>query len=195
MSLATLTRVPFVTAALAVALLAPACSGDDAEPLAVGACMRPDGDGGRDGAAYEPVACDDAAAAVEVVALVPADPRRVGPACPAGTDVALQQEDGADGWDDLCLRRLGDDHPGDAGNGGGELTVGDCVGGPDDAVVEVPCPDGGAGADAAGTGSGDGGAAAARFRVVGFAAAVQDCPPGTTDPLDRDGATLCAAAL
>jgi hypothetical protein len=185
-----LTRVPFVTTALAVALLAPACSGDDAEPLAVGACMRPGGDGGEEGADYDPVACDEPEAAVEVVALAPADPRRVGPACPAGTDVALQREDGEEGWDDLCLRRLDGDHPGDAGNGGGELTVGDCAGGADDAVVEVPCP------DSDGDGDGDGGgAAAARFRVVGFAAAPQDCPPGTTDPLDRAGGTLCAAAL
>jgi hypothetical protein len=186
-ALATLRSVPFVTCAIGASLAASlvlgtaACSGDEPAPLEVGGCMRRDDDAGGDpAAAYEQVDCAEADAAVEVVALAPVEPGRLGPACPAGTDVALQRADGS-AWQDLCLRDRGDDHPGDAGNGGGELTVGDCVGGPDDAVVEVPC--------AAPVDAGE----PARLRVVAFAEAVQDCPPETTDPLDRGSAgTICA---
>jgi hypothetical protein len=177
--------------ALLVVPLAAGCSGGADEPAAVGGCMRPTADDGgdaSDGAGYVAVGCDEAEASHEVVALEDAEPTRVGPACPAGTDVALQQSDGGSGWQDLCLRSLGDDHPGDTGRGGGELTAGDCVGGPDDAVAEVPCPD--AAVD------GPAGAAAGeppRFRVVAITDAAQDCPPETTAPLERSGGgTLCA---
>lgn len=64
------------------------------------------------------------------------------PDCPPGTDLALGQPRMAVDTPTLgyfCARNLKPPHPGDPGEGGGTIDVGDCLHTEGDAIDEVPC--------------------------------------------------------
>ena len=67
-----------------------------------------------------------------------------------------------------CLRSLTAPHPGDLGQGGGQLNEGDCITLPGKGyqhITEVPCAAGGA-------------------RVLALLPKGSDCPAGTTHPVE-----------
>ena len=100
-------------------LLAVWASGRD-EPKPLGGCAVVTS--GR----AERVACSSRGAQARLLAvtsLSAADP------CPLATDELVPLVDAVTEYG--CLRRLAPPHPGDPGNGGGVLRVGDCVGDPD----------------------------------------------------------------
>ncbi|GAA4709456.1 hypothetical protein [Phytohabitans rumicis] len=71
----------------------------------------------------------------------------VRPDCPPGTDLALSQPGTAGGTSTLgyfCARNLKPPHPGDPGEGGGIIEVGDCVHAEGESIDEVPCDGSGA---------------------------------------------------
>ncbi|WP_369371156.1 hypothetical protein AB1046_20655 [Promicromonospora sp. Populi] len=127
-------------------------------------------------ATYRPLTCDDPAATVTVLDIQDA----VSVAqlhCPSGTDVVFQKDGQAGGETQaVCARNLSDDHPGDPGQGGGQLLAGDCV---DDDGSEVPCTADGA------------------HQVTGLLVSGFECPDGTVDELDlgfaaeRSYETIC----
>ena len=111
---------------------------------AEGDCARPDPDAATRGT-YLSLACNDARATVRLERALPSPPP-AGAHCPVGTDVVLDipatTGQPAAVW---CMRNVRPPHPGDAGRGGGELLVGDCLAAqPDGRPAEVPC-DGSAG--------------------------------------------------
>lgn len=63
----------------------------------------------------------------------------------------------------VCGRNLSNDHPGDAGAGGGQLVKGDCV---TSQAKEIAC--GGSGA----------------LKVLGLVKTKSECPSGTTQPIE-----------
>jgi len=176
--------VAFVVAAAVIAAVGFYFFGPDAaeEPTtawAVESCAGPDPTAQDTGAAtdtYRPLSCDDPEATVTVLDIQ--DAVRVEQVhCPAGTDVLFQKEGKAGGETQaVCARNLSDDHPGDAGRGGGQLLAGDCVNGDGG---EVAC-------------SADG----AR-KVVGLVIGGIECPEGTADQLElgfdanRSYETIC----
>jgi hypothetical protein len=169
-----------VAVAAALATGGVACGGDEGPagseavdaPSEAGDCLRPDAE--RAGGFLQ-AACDAADASVEVTAVVPADDDAAtpGPACPGGTDVVVDARQGPvrDGeiegpalvW---CLRNLDGPHPGDPGQGGGEVVPEDCFRLEDDgAVQEVRC-------------------GGAPYRVLAWASRTEDCPPETAEPIE-----------
>ncbi|MFE7508859.1 hypothetical protein [Promicromonospora sp. NPDC057488] len=113
--------------------------------------------------AYLPLLCDDPEATVTILDIqdaVSVDQLH----CPDGTDVVFQK-DGQAGGDTqaVCARNLSDDHPGDPGNGGGQLVTGDCV---DSKGAELACASKGA------------------HKVTGLIVSGVECPEGTTDKLE-----------
>jgi hypothetical protein len=96
----------------------------------VGDCLRPD-PSTLEG--FLQADCDSPGATVEIVEMVRNAGAESSPVCPAGTDLLVDGEQGpvVDGdiaavpqtW---CLRNLEAPHPGDPGQGGGELVPGDC---------------------------------------------------------------------
>jgi hypothetical protein len=100
-------------------------------PLDVGDCVRTED--GRT-AFYVDVPCDDRRVSGRVIAVV------TGPA--AATESCAQETDffATRPGQLVCLRRVGAEHPGDPGNGGGVYRSGDCVATNATAgVSEVPC--------------------------------------------------------
>jgi hypothetical protein len=161
--------VAFVVAAGVITAVALYFFGPDGEESgarwAVNACAGPDPTGGDptyETDAYRPVLCNDPEATVTILDIQ--DAVRVEQVhCPAGTDVVFQKDGQAGGnTQAVCARNLSDDHPGDPGNGGGQLLTGDCV---SKNGSELAC-------------SADG----AR-KVTGLILGDSECPDGTKDAL------------
>ena len=168
-----------VIAAVALYFFGPDAGEDDGATWAVNACAGVDPAGGdttNEADAYRPLPCDDPDATVTVLDIQ--DAVRVEQAhCPAGADIVFQKDGQAGGnTQAVCARNLSDDHPGDPGNGGGQLVTGDCV---DGDGTELACSTDGA------------------RKVTRLIAGTGKCPDGTKDKLDlgfdaaRSYETIC----
>lgn len=155
-----------VITAVALHFFGPDGSDEDGAAWAVNACAGPDPTGGdptNETDAYRPVLCDDPDATVTILDIQ--DAVRVEQVhCPAGTDVVFQKDGQAGGnTQAVCARNLSDDHPGEPGNGGGQLVTGDCV---DETGGELACSSDGA------------------RKVTGLIVGGNECPDGTKDELE-----------
>lgn len=152
----------------------------------VGDCLGPDPE---DVNRFLPQDCEGPNATVEILAMESTVPE---PECPPGTDVLIDARQGSvfegsivglpEAW---CLRNLEPPHPGDAGMGGGQLLVGDCLYvSASSEVIEVAC-------DGNGT-------ATPENRVLAIVESTEECPPGTTEPIELTSSlppeVLCSAA-
>lgn len=127
-----------------------------------GNCMAPDPASGAD--QFKEVPCDDPAATVKIVHILPGTISDV-PDCPPDTDDVLtsvfstrfggERENGQ-----LCVRNLSGEHPGDPGNGGGLWTIGDCLDLKSDQLKELKC-------------------AAGLSKITALVQTEADCPAGT----------------
>lgn len=153
----------------------------------VGDCLRPD-PATLEG--FLQAGCDHPDATVEIIEMVRTAGVESPPVCPPGTDLLVDGEQGpvVDGdiaavpetW---CLRNLEPPHPGDPGEGGGELVTEDCfVIAEDGEISEVACA--------------GGGQSRPQHRLLAVAAAADECPAGTRDPIELNSyppRVLCAA--
>ena len=151
----------------------------------VGDCLRPD-TGRSQG--FLQADCDDPEATVEIIEMVGALGLESPPLCPPGTDLLVNGEQGplVDGdiaavpetW---CLRNLEPPHPGDPGQGGGELVPGDCFAIAENGeITEVPCT---------------GGSARPEHRLLANERTAEACPAETADPIELNAIpprVLCA---
>jgi hypothetical protein len=155
---------------------------DTGASWAVDACAGLDptgGDATNETDAYRPLPCNDPDATVTILDIQ--DAVRVEQVhCPAGADIVFQKAGQAGGdTQAVCARNLSDDHPGDPGNGGGQLVTGDCV---DENGTELACSSGGA------------------RKVTGLIVDTNTCPDGTKDELElgfdaaRSYETICLGA-
>ncbi|MFE0117506.1 hypothetical protein ACFWZA_05380, partial [[Kitasatospora] papulosa] len=115
------------------------------EDWKAGDCAGPDTSRSKDG--FQALDCDDPKATIKALEVKDGEIFAGAVECPAGTDeiISVKVSFGGDASAGLpsktiCGRNLSDDHPGDAGAGGGQLVVGDCV---DDQAKEVACASGG----------------------------------------------------
>ncbi|MGW9054156.1 hypothetical protein ACWGOT_29025 [[Kitasatospora] papulosa] len=115
------------------------------EDWKAGDCAGPDTSRSKDG--FQALDCDDPEATIKALEVKDGEIFAGAVECPAGTDeiISVKVSFGGDASAGLpsktiCGRNLSDDHPGDAGAGGGQLVVGDCV---DDQAKEVACASGG----------------------------------------------------
>ncbi|KRV47855.1 hypothetical protein AQ490_05710 [Wenjunlia vitaminophila] len=137
----------------------------------VGGCGGPDPDNGPDG--YQVLDCKDSAATMKVLKLEDAGVLPGSVQCPGGTDLIVQVSMSFGAGDaggglptkTVCGRNLSADHPGDPGQGGGQLVKGDCV---NSTAAEIAC------------GSGD----EESIKVLDLVSAQEECPAGTTQPLE-----------
>lgn len=126
------------------------------------------------GGSWHEVSCTapDAQAKVTKVSQAQGNQRlTLRPDCPPGTDLALSQP-GTSTLGYFCARNLKAPHPGDPGEGGGTIDVGDCVHTEGDSIDEVPCD-----------GSGD----KPQYKI--FQIARTPCPKGRTDASFNLGST------
>lgn len=136
----------------------------------VGDCAGPDSGTSKD--SFQSLDCDDPEATIKALAVTDGSFFAGAVECPAGTDeiisvkVAIGSGDAGNGLPSktICGRNLSGDHPGDAGAGGGQLVVGDCV---DDTAKEVACAGGGSGVT----------------KVAALTKTAEECPAGA-DPMD-----------
>ena len=155
----------------------------------VGDCLRPD-PSTLEG--FLQADCDNPDATVKIVEMVRDAGAESSPVCPAGTDLLVDGEQGpvVDGdiaavpqtW---CLRNLEAPHPGDPGQGGGELVPRDCFA--VDAAGEI--------SESACDGRGR---TAPEHRLLAIEGSSDGCPDDTTDPIELNSyppRVLCAAAL
>jgi hypothetical protein len=182
---------------LVAASLALAACGQDApkgasairEYSKVGDCLRPD-PATLEG--FLQADCDNPDATVTIVDMVRDGSAESAPLCPAGTDLLVDGEQGpvVDGdiaavpqtW---CLRNVDAPHPGDPGQGGGELVAGDCFA--IDAAGEI--------SEAACDG---GGRTTPQYRLLAIEERAADCPSDTAHPIELNSyppRVLCAAPL
>ncbi|WP_079250887.1 hypothetical protein [Streptomyces amritsarensis] len=145
----------------------PESSSDTSSVWKVGDCGGPDPSKGAD--AYKRTGCSDSGASFKAIDIKEASILPGSIQCPAGTDVMIEVSISYNGGkssglptNTVCGRNLSNDHPGDAGAGGGQLVKGDCV---TSQAKEVPC--GGSGAQ----------------KVLGLVKTKEECPSGTTDPI------------
>lgn len=146
-------------------------SGDqEAREWKVGDCAGPDSGKSKD--SFRSLDCDDPKATIKALAVTDGSFFAGAVECPAGTDeiisvkVAIGSGDASNGLPSktICGRNLSGDHPGDAGAGGGQLVVGDCV---DDTAKEVACSGGGSTVS----------------KVVALTKTAEECPAGA-DPIE-----------
>ncbi|MFE2293400.1 hypothetical protein [Streptomyces sp. NPDC059452] len=138
----------------------------------VGDCGGPDPENKPDG--YRAYDCDDSGATFKALEIKSASILPNAIQCPAGTDLIIQvsrvfgsggdKKGGGIPTNTVCGRNLSDDHPGDAGAGGGQLVKGDCI---TSTAKEIACAE--AGSDA--------------FKVLDLVEEKEECPPGTTEPM------------
>src|SRR6478609_4327958 len=102
------------------------------EDWKAGDCAGPDTSRSKDG--FQALDCDDPKATIKALEVKDGEIFAGAVECPAGTDeiISVKVSFGGDASAGLpsktiCGRNLSDDHPGDAGAGGGQLVVGDCV--------------------------------------------------------------------
>ncbi|MEU6300683.1 hypothetical protein [Streptomyces erythrochromogenes] len=145
----------------------PESSSDTSSAWKVGDCGGPDASKGAD--AYKRTGCSDSGATFKAIDIKEASILPGSIQCPAGTDLMIEVSISYNGGkssgiptNTVCGRNLSNDHPGDAGAGGGQLVKGDCV---TSQAKEVPC--GGSGA----------------LKVLGLVKTKEECPSGTTDPI------------
>jgi len=103
-----------------------------------GNCVGPSSSGD----AYDTVGCESSQAAGKIIKMLQGPPRLLGEApCPEETDATY---DLALLFQTACVRNLKPPHPGDPGQGGGVVRVGDCLGSPTPSLNfrEKPCADG-----------------------------------------------------
>lgn len=75
---------------------------------------------------YNPVACDDKAAQAKITKVMPYVGIMKESGCPDDADGAANVM-GVGAFKTVCLRNLNAPHPGDPGQGGGVIRVGDCI--------------------------------------------------------------------
>ncbi|MGW2275411.1 hypothetical protein [Streptomyces yangpuensis] len=145
----------------------PESSSDTSSAWKVGDCGGPDASKGAD--AYKRTGCSDSGASFKAIDIKEASILPGSIQCPAGTDVMIEVSISYNGGkssgiptNTVCGRNLSNDHPGDAGAGGGQLVKGDCV---TSQAKEVPCSGSGA------------------QKVLGLVKTKEECPSGTTDPI------------
>lgn len=177
-------------------LVSGACGGEETpedsveieELSEVGDCLGPDP---RDGSRYLPLACDEAQATVEIISMESTPLLDTEQACPPGTDALLDARQGTVFEGDImglpetwCLRNLTPPHPGDPGMGGGEFMPDDCFNlAATGNISEAACA--------------SGGNPAAQYRLFAVVPLGEDCPEGTTEPIELAASlppeVLCAA--
>ncbi|MFI6640280.1 hypothetical protein [Streptomyces sp. NPDC050504] len=138
----------------------------------VGDCGGPDPDDAPDG--FRKIGCEDSTASFKALEIQPGSMLPDSVQCPAGTDLIIKvsvsygsgdkKTGGGIPTSTVCGRNLAAPHPGDAGEGGGQLVVGDCV---SSTAQEVKCASAG-GSD---------------FKVLALAKSEATCPSGTTEPM------------
>ncbi|MFB8024338.1 MULTISPECIES: hypothetical protein [unclassified Streptomyces] len=139
----------------------------EAKDWKVGDCAGPDTSESKDG--FQPLDCDDPKATIKALQVKDGEMFAGAVECPAGTDeiISVKVSFGGDASAGLpsktiCGRNLSGDHPGDAGAGGGQLVVGDCV---DDQAKEVACASGG-------------------NKVLALAKTAEECPAAADNPIE-----------
>ncbi|MFB7171203.1 hypothetical protein ACFCYM_10320 [Streptomyces sp. NPDC056254] len=145
----------------------PESSSDTSSAWKVGDCGGPDPSKGAD--AYKRTSCSDSGATFKAIDIKEASILPGSIQCPPGTDVMIEVSISYNGGkssgiptNTVCGRNVSNDHPGDAGAGGGQLVKGDCV---TSQAKEVPCGSSGA------------------LKVLGLVKTKEECPSGTTDPI------------
>ncbi|MFC8224644.1 hypothetical protein [Streptomyces sp. NPDC057287] len=143
-------------------------SNQDAKDWKVGDCAGPDTSESKDG--FQALDCDDPKATIKALEIKDGEIFAGAVECPAGTDeiISVKVSFGGDASAGLpsktvCGRNLSGDHPGDAGAGGGQLVVGDCV---DDQAKEVACASGGGN------------------KVLALAKTAEECPAAADNPIE-----------
>ncbi|MEV8225238.1 hypothetical protein AB0P41_04070 [Streptomyces sp. NPDC079167] len=134
----------------------------------VGDCAGPDTSQSKDG--FQGLDCDDPKATIKALAVKDGEFFAGAVECPAGTDeiISVKVSFGGDASTGgipsktICGRNLSGDHPGDAGAGGGQLVVGDCV---SDEAKEVPCASGG-------------------NKVLALTKTAEECPADADNPIE-----------
>ncbi|WP_329192101.1 MULTISPECIES: hypothetical protein [unclassified Streptomyces] len=147
----------------------PESSSDTSSSWKVGDCGGPDPDDKPDG--YRPQRCGASGATFKAIDIKDASIIPGTIQCPAGTDLMIQvsisyggKKGGGIPTNTVCGRNLADDHPGDAGAGGGQLVKGDCV---TSQAQETPCATGGSDT----------------YKVLGLVKDENECPAGTSEPM------------
>ncbi|WP_229891767.1 hypothetical protein [Streptomyces mashuensis] len=153
----------------------------------VGDCGGPDPDRAPDG--YKPYDCGDSHASFKAVEIKDGTFMPESIQCPGGTDLIIRvsvsfgsksSSGGGIPTKTVCGRNLAGNHPGDPGAGGGQLVKGDCV---TSTAKEVPCS----------------GAASDSYKVLDLVKNQNQCPAGTTEPMEltlaigRPYDVICAA--
>ncbi|MFD6227209.1 hypothetical protein ACFWFZ_10040 [Streptomyces sp. NPDC060232] len=145
----------------------PESSSDTSSAWKVGDCGGPDPSKGAD--AYKRTSCSDSGATFKAIDIKEASILPGSIQCPPGTDVMIEVSISYNGGkssgiptNTVCGRNVSNDHPGDAGAGGGQLVKGDCV---TSQAKEVSCGSSGA------------------LKVLGLVKTKEECPSGTTDPI------------
>jgi hypothetical protein len=136
-----------------------------------GDCGGPDPEKGSD--SYRMFDCDESGATFKALEIMDGSIMPESIQCPAGTDLIIEvsitygSSDAAGGipTETVCGRNLSDDHPGDAGAGGGQLVEGDCV---DNQAQEIACS----------------GADSTDYKVLGLVKKKGECPSATTEPME-----------
>ncbi|MBM7438889.1 hypothetical protein [Streptomyces sp. HB132] len=142
--------------------------GQQAKDWKVGDCAGPDTSESKDG--YQALDCDDPKATIKALEVKDGEIFAGAVECPAGTDMIISVKVSFGGnassagipSKTVCGRNLSDDHPGDAGAGGGQLVVGDCV---DDQAKEVACASGG-------------------NKVLALTKTAEECPAKADNPIE-----------
>ncbi|MFE4449458.1 hypothetical protein [Streptomyces sp. NPDC056796] len=139
----------------------------EAKDWKVGDCAGPETSESKDG--FQPLGCDDPKATIKALEVKDGEFFAGAVECPAGTDeiISVKVSFGGDASAGLpsktiCGRNLSDDHPGDAGAGGGQLVVGDCV---NDEAKEVACATGG-------------------NKVLALTKTAEECPAEADNPIE-----------
>ncbi|MER6235091.1 hypothetical protein ABT185_03270 [Streptomyces clavifer] len=152
-----------------------------------GDCAGPDTSKSEDG--FQALDCDDPKATLKALEVQDGAVFAQSVQCPAGTDeiISVKVSFGGDASTGgipsktVCGRNLSGEHPGDAGAGGGQLVVGDCV---DDRAKEIACA----------------GASGAVNKVLALTKTAEECPAAANSPIDlfpspgRPYDTICASA-
>ncbi|MFI8865892.1 hypothetical protein ACIGNW_03130 [Streptomyces sp. NPDC053707] len=133
----------------------------------VGDCAGPDTSESKDG--FQPLDCDDPQATIKALEVKDGEIFAGAVECPAGTDEIISVKVSFGGSSSgglpsktICGRNLSGDHPGDAGAGGGQLVVGDCV---SDEAKEVACGTGG-------------------NKVLALTKTAEECPAAADNPIE-----------
>lgn len=152
-----------------------------AAPAAPGDRLFREGEcAGQVGNGYVPLDCAEPAATLKILKFLEGESSET-PDCPGGTDYVRSLRSKGPGSQSgvLCVRSLGDEHPGDVGKGGGRFEPGDCTT-TSGVIEETVCVPG-------------------AVKVTGLVKAKAECPPNTKSNLElvpkpsRDYNVICIA--